>query len=142
MHNATPMSVRKAIVKARKQGMTYIAIAELLGVGEATVNRVLRLRRERKSLRPRPARGGWYSPIAGSVARCLEAIVKALPDSTVAELAEALVSRTRISTSRSGVLRALHRLGYSRKKSRSWRRSATHQSTDVSDETSALASFG
>jgi hypothetical protein len=40
-----------------------------------------------------------------------------MPDATVAELTAALWGRTGLETSRSSVLRALHRQGYSRKKS-------------------------
>jgi transposase len=135
------MKVRKAIVKAKKRGLTYKEIAELLDVGEATVSRVLRLHRESKSLRPRPPSGGWFSPVAGAVARCLEAIVRELPDSTLDEITSALVTRTNVSTSRSGVVRALHRLGYSKKSGRSWRRSAIPRSTDGFDKSSAGDSF-
>ena len=134
------MKVRKAIVRAKKRGLTYAEIAELLDVGEATVSRVLRLRRERKSLRPRPPGGGWFSPIVGAVARCLEEIVRTLPAATLDELTAKLVERTKISTSRSGVIRALHRLGYSKKNSRSWLRSETRQSTDGTGENSVADS--
>lgn len=131
------MKVRKAIVRAKKRGLTYGEIAALLDVGEATVSRVLRLGRERKSLRPRPPSGGWFSPIVGPVARCLEAIVKAVPDSTLDEITAALIARTKVSTSRSGVIRALRRMGYTKKNSRSWRRNATRRNTDVTDASSA-----
>lgn len=124
-----PTKLREAILHARNDGLTYTAIADLLGVGVATVNRVLRLHRETKSVAPRPRGGGNFSLLHGKIARLLEGIVREMPDATVAELADALTARAKISTSRSGVQRALGRLGYSRKKSRSLPWSATPPST-------------
>jgi transposase len=125
-----PTRLREAIIRARADGLYYGEVAKLLGVGYATVNRVLRLHRETASVTPRPAGGGNFSPLHGKVAELLKAIVREMPDATVAELTEALMARSNISTSRSGVQRALARLGYSRKKSRSLPWSATRQSTE------------
>ncbi len=83
---------------------------------EATVSRVLRRQRETGSIEPAAPGGGNFSPIAGKVVGLLKAIVEQLPDATVAELTTALVERSGTSTSRSAVLRALQRIGYSRKK--------------------------
>ena len=125
-----PLQLREAIVRAYEPGdRSYADVAETLGVGRATVNRVLRLKRETGDVEPRPRGGGNRSPIHGKLAELLVAIVSAMPDATVAELADALMARSEITTSRSSVLRALGRLGYSRKKSLSWQRSATRQKT-------------
>lgn len=127
--SATPYAIRRAIVRGFKQGRKYKEIAAMLDVGEATVSRILRMHRERGSVRRHPIRGGRLSPIRGHVARLLGHILKDLPDATVMELTEALVARSEVKTSRSGVQRALRRLGYSRKKSPSGLRSATSRST-------------
>lgn len=120
--------IRAAIVRAREErGLTYEQIAELLGVGRATVSRVLRLRRETGTVEPRPPKGGWRSPIAGKVITLLQAIVTTMPDATVAELTAALQKRARVSTSDAAVGRVLKRLGYTRKKRASSLRSATHR---------------
>lgn len=140
MRNATPVRVRRAIVQAHKRGLSYAETAKLLGVGEATVSRVLRLKREARRLDPKPVRGGNYSPIAGRIAELLVAIVTSMPDATVAELTEALVKRSRVETSRPSVQRALKRLGFSRKKSRSWQRSGTRPKPGDIDANSALDS--
>lgn len=138
---AVPVQVRQAIVRAvEEQGLTYQATADLLGVGYATVNRVLARYRRTKSVDPLPKGGGWESPIRGRVADILHKLVTARSDATVEELTVALQKRARIRTSRSAVQRALHRLGYSRKKSHSWLRSATPQNGEVSAEHSAPAS--
>jgi transposase len=122
---AVPIEVRKAIIRAvEQQGMTYQATADLLDVGYATVNRVLSRYRKTKQVDPLPKGGGRKSPIHGRIADLLTQIVTTMSDATVEELTAALQKRAKVSTSRSAVQRALHRLGFSRKKSRSWRRSA------------------
>lgn len=132
-----PLKLREAVLKAREQGCSYAETAALLGIGYATVNRILRLHRETKSVEPRPRGGGNVSPIHGSMADELVKLVAEMPDATVAELTAALVERTRVSTSRSGVQRALGRLGFSRKKSPSSRLSATRRSTARDAKSSA-----
>src|SRR5262249_50569622 len=90
---------------------------------------ILRRWRETGSVRPRPRGGGNFSPIRGKVARLLRYILTDMPDATVIELTEALTDRGGIETSRSSVQRAVHRLGYTRKKSPSAPRSRTRRST-------------
>ena len=56
------------------------------------------------------------SPISGAVAEELLQLVAEQPDATTAELMKALGQRTGVKTSLAAVKRALHRLGYLRKK--------------------------
>src|SRR5271170_7199559 len=112
---STEIRVREAIVRAwHEEKLTYAAIASLLGIGEATVSRVLRLHRETASVAPRAHGGGNWSPIRGEVAQALERLVAELPDATLDELTDALTKSVDVTTSRAAVLRALQRLGYSR----------------------------
>jgi transposase len=135
---AVPVQVREAIVRAvEERELTYQATADLLGVGYATVNRVLARYRRTKSVELLPRGGGWESPIQGRIADLLHKIVAAMSDATVEELTAALQKKTGIKTSRSAVQRALHRLGYSRKKSPSWQRSEIPMSGAASGENSA-----
>jgi len=131
------MKVREAVIRARAQGCTYEEISELLGIGVATVNRTLRRHRETQSVAPRPRGGGNVSPIHGAMAELLIAIVAEIPDATVAELAAVLMKRSGTSTSRSGVQRALGRLGFSRKKSPSSPPSVTRRRTFNAEKSSA-----
>lgn len=117
------------MIRARAEQFSYAQIAVMLGIGYATVNRILRLHRETRSIAPRPPGGGRMSPIREKVAALLVLIVGEMPDATVAELTDALVARSGTSTSRSAVQRALGRLGFSRKKSHSSRSNATRRST-------------
>lgn len=126
----TPTQLRESIIRAfHERRLSYEEIAALLGIGRATVSRVLRRHRETGTVAPRPRGGGNASPIRGRVAARLVALVSRKPDLSVAELVRELQRRTGIRTSRSSVLRALHRLGYTRKKSGSWQSNATRQRT-------------
>ena len=117
MRPPTPPQVRRVIVRLQQEGRTHHEIAELAGVGIATVGRILRRYRETGSLEPLTPGGGNLSPLRGKVATKLKALVQAMPDATVAEMATALAKAEKLATSRSSVQRALTRLGYSRKKS-------------------------
>jgi transposase len=116
MGQPKPLEVRQAIVKAREQQLDYDGIADLLGVGRATVSRTLRLHRESGDVAPRPKGGGNFSIFRDEVAELLLAIVETMPDASVRELTRAFEQQSRLSTSTASVGRALRRLGYSRKK--------------------------
>jgi transposase len=118
---STSSEVRRAIVRAHEQKLTYEQIAELLGVGRATVSRTLRLHRETGDIRPRPNGGGNFSMFRDHVAELLLAVVETLPDASIVELTRAFEAHTKLATSTASVGRALRRLGYSRKKSPSAR---------------------
>lgn len=136
-----PVALRDAIVRLRDdEQRTYEDIAAVLGVGRATVNRVLRRHRETGDVAPLPRGGGNRSPINGRIAKLLIAIVTKMPDATVAELTEALAKRAPVSTSRSAVQRAMQRLGYSKKRPRSSPWSATRPSTADGAASSARSS--
>jgi transposase len=126
----TAIQLRESIIRAfHERGLSYEEIASLLGIGRATVSRVLRRYRETGDVSPRPRGGGNVSPIRGKIAERLIALVKRQPDLSVAELVVQLEQRTGVRTSRSSVLRALHRLGFTQKKSASWLSNATRPRT-------------
>jgi transposase len=126
----TPTEVRETIIRAfHERGLTYEVIADLLGIGRATVSRVLRRHRESGTVDPRPRGGGNVSPIRGKVAERLRAILERRPDLTIAEMAAELGRVAKIQTSPASVQRALTRLGYTRKKRPSSRSSATRRRT-------------
>jgi transposase len=128
--NPHPEKIRIAVVRAvEEKGMTYAEVAEMLGIGEASVSRILRRHRETGSVAPKPKGGGRTSPLRGEVAKQLIAIVRATPDATVDEMTSVLVDKTGVATSTSAVGRALRRLGFTRKKRSSSRRSATNRTT-------------
>ena len=125
-----PERTREAIVRAiHDRNLTYKETADLLGVGEATVSRVLRLHRETGAVEPRPRGGGAFSPITSKFTELLHAIVTSMPDATVEELTAAFTRDSGQRTSRSAMQRALDRLGYSRKKRLSSPKKGTRRST-------------
>lgn len=139
--DTVPVPLREAIVRLRNQEQrTYEEIASLLGVGRATVSRVLRRKRETGSVAPLPRGGGNRSLIEGRVAKLLVSIVTKMPDATVAELTAALERRASIVTSRSAVQRAMQRLGFSKKRPRSSQWSATRPNTVAVAASSARSS--
>lgn len=112
------MRIREAILRSfHVEKKSYQVIADTLGIGRATVNRVLRLARETGGLAPRPRGGGNASPIRDEVAHVLHEVILETPDATIEEITGELVRRCNVETSRASVHRALVRLGYSRKKS-------------------------
>jgi transposase len=134
-----PLRVREEIIRRRADGHTYVEIADQLGVGVATVNRVIRRRRETGRVAPRPNGGGLRSPIHDEIAKALVQLVRKMSDATIAEVTAALVATTGVTTSRSAVVRALHRLGFRFKKKRSPRWSAIRKSI-VSDAEKSVSS--
>jgi transposase len=116
MGQPKPREVREAIIRAREQELDYDEIAELLGIGRATVSRTLRLQRESGDVEPRPKGGGRFSIFHDEVGELLLAIVETMPDASIVELTRAFEAQSKLSTSTASVGRALRRFGYSRKK--------------------------
>lgn len=109
--------LRQAIVNAYEGGLgTYETVAGALGVGRATVSRILRLSREADSIQPKPRAGGRPFPVRGRDVARLEAVVRDNPGATLEELAEHWFKRAKKRISRSSLHRSLITLGYSHKK--------------------------
>jgi transposase len=111
--NSLPMELRRRIVEAyeRKEG-TYFELAQRFGVGEATVYRLLKLKRERGNVKPCAPTGVTEEELPELVR-----LVNEFPNATLEQLKVAWVSRTRRQLSRSSIVRALRRAGITRKKS-------------------------
>lgn len=119
---AYSMDLRERVVAAvdRKEG-TWDAIAARLRVSRAWVGKLLRQRRRTGSIAPRPRHTGRPPALDAKGLGRLRAAVDADPDATPQELRRA----ARVTCSPSTVRRALGRMGYTRKKSRSARPSRT-----------------
>lgn len=119
-----PNELRRRIVEAyeRNEG-TYFELAQRFGVGEATVYRLLRLKRELGDVKVGTARGISEEELPEFVK-----LVQRSPGATLEQLRQAWVSRTRSELSLSSIARALRRAGISRKKARGRRGSAGHAS--------------
>jgi transposase len=123
---AAPISkdLRRRVVAAYRAGKsTYPRIAELFGVGEASVSRWLRLERETRDVEPGPHGGGLPPRIAESEYGALGALVAEKPDRTVVELCSEWERRHGTQLSRSAMQRALLKAGFTWKKNGFARRS-------------------
>lgn len=116
--------LRKKIVEATERGMPTIEVARAFGVGLSSVKRHAKTAREGGSLSPRRSPG--RRPKAdGRARRLLEADLRERPSATLLERREYLRSMAGLTVSESTLSRLLRRLGWSRKKDRWERRSAT-----------------
>ena len=115
---AYSLDLRERVVGAFDVGdMTDEQVAELFQVGEATVHRWKRLKRETGSLGVRPPRGGGMPPrVAAEKHDLVREIVREEPDLTIPEVAWEFHRRTGRSVSPSAMGRTLRKLGLTRKK--------------------------
>jgi transposase len=115
---AYSVDLREKVVGAFDVGdMTDEQVAELFQLGEATVHRWKRLKRETGSLVPRPPRGGGMPPrVEPEKYELVREIVRAEPDLTIAEVAWEFHRRTGRSVSPAAMGRTLQKLGLTRKK--------------------------
>ena len=103
------IDLRAKVLAAHDRGSKHIDIAQMFGVSQSWVRRVVQRRREHGELAPRARIG--HHPVKVDRAR-LAALVAASPDATLAELRD----RMGIDCSISAVWSALRQLGLSYKK--------------------------
>ncbi len=116
--------LRKKIVEAKQRGMPTGEAARTFGVGISTVKRYAKTAREGGSLHPKRSSG--RPPKADERARrLLEADLKERPAAALSERREYLRSVAGLRVSESTISRLLKRMGWSRKKDRWVRASAT-----------------
>jgi transposase len=114
---AYSVDLRERVVASfDREGMTDQEAAALFRVGEATVRRWKRLKRETGALERRPGGGGNPPRIAPDQYDVVRAIVEEQPDLTDQEVAWEFHRRTRRGVSRSAMNRVLLKLALTRKK--------------------------
>ncbi len=122
--DAYSLDLRKKIVEAKKRGAATAEVAKIFGVGVFSVKRYAAVAREGRSLAPKKRPGS--KPKLNEVARkLLEADLEERPTATLPERCEFLRRAAGVEVSDSTVSRMLKRLGWSRKKDRWVRASAT-----------------
>jgi transposase len=121
MSKPLSMDLRERAIAAYERGEgTQAEVAELFGIGEATLRRWLRRARETGSVAPITDYPHGPSPkIEHANLLVLEELMRETPDATNAELAERMEARTGISVSAATISRAVNILGWTRKKSSS-----------------------
>jgi len=108
--NSVPLELRRRIVEAYESNEgTYFELAQRFGVGEATVYRLVKLKRERGDVRVGPMRGISEEELPAFVE-----LVRQSPGATLEQLKRAWIAKTRQELSLSSVARALQRAGISR----------------------------
>jgi transposase len=122
--NAYSLALRKKIVEANERGTPTAEVARTFGVGASTVKRYAAAAREGRSLAPKK-RPGSRPKLDEGARRLLEADLEERPASTPPERRELLRRMAGVEVSDSTVSRMLRRLGWSRKKDRWVRASAT-----------------
>jgi transposase len=127
MPAALLMDLRHRIVAAwlSKQG-NWQEIADRFGVGVATVDRFVARYRATGDVAPTPQKYGCDPKLDAKGVEAVRTFLEQRPDSTLPELVAALAETYGITVSRATVGRTVReRLGWTRKKSPSSRRSAT-----------------
>ena len=122
--NAYSEDLRKKIVEALGRGATKSEAARSFGVSRSSVKRYAKLAEEGHPLAPK-RRPGLTPKLGGTAQRLLEGDLEERPTATLGQRREFLRRAAGVSVSESTVSRVLKRLGWSRKKDRWERRSAT-----------------
>lgn len=121
---AYSLDLRERIVAAVDAGHARQAVARQFSVSPGTISNYLRLRQETGGLAPRPRRGG-RPEIGPAQYPQVVAQLGADPDATLARHCERWAARTGQVVSVSTMWRTIERTGWSYKKRRSARPSAT-----------------
>ena len=122
--NAYSEDLRKKIVEAKERGMPTAEVARAFGVGVSSVKRYAATAREGHSLAPK-RRPGSKPKLDERARKLLEADLEERPAAILPERREFLERVAGVRVSDSTVSRMLRRLGWSRKKDRWERLSAT-----------------
>ncbi len=122
--NAYSEDLRKKIVEALRRGAGKSETARTFGVSLSSVKRYAKLDDEGRPLAPKK-RPGSRPKIGEDTERLLEADLQRRPTATLEERREFLGRVARVSLSTATLSRMLKRMGFSRKKDRWERTSAT-----------------
>jgi transposase len=122
--NAYSEDLRRKIVEALGRGTTKSEAARSFGVSRSSVKRYAKLADEGRPLAPKK-RPGLKPKLGGAAERLLEGDLEECPAATLRQRCEFLRRACGVTVSESTVSRALKRMGWSRKKDRWERRSAT-----------------
>lgn len=108
--------LRERVVAALEKGMTYEQVADLFGIGEASVSRWASRKRKRGTVEPDKLGGYRGSKLGEEGLQILSELVNERPDRTNSELADCYRERTGKKVSTATISRGLKKLGLTRKK--------------------------
>src|SRR6266508_1413599 len=114
-----PIELRQKIIDAVDQQLgTYEEIAEMFGVTEQYIYKLLRQQRETGSLAPLPRGGGAQAKLSEEHLLTLAELVARRPDATLEELRRQLRRETNVEASISTIWRGLSGLNSLKKKTK------------------------
>lgn len=120
------LDLRRRIIGAwQAEKLPVPELAKRFAVGTATVKRLIRRFQATGSVEPLPHGGGQKPKIAADRLPRVQRLLEANPDWSIEELAAAYNKQEGADVSRSTMVRAVARLGFTRKKSPSLPRNAT-----------------
>jgi transposase len=112
-----PIELRQRIVDAVDQQLgTYAEIAEMFGIAEQYIYKLLRQRRQTGSIAPLPHGGGAQAKLNEEHLLKLAELVARQPDATLEELRRQLRRETKVETSISTIWRGLEQIEFTQKK--------------------------
>lgn len=115
--------LRERIIRTYEDGLLpQWLVAEQFQIGEATMRRLVALKRETGGVEPRPRTHGPPSTVTPKQLRVLKRILDRHPDYTYQELTDRWNHALGLSRHRSTTVRAVGKLGYTLKKKASSRR--------------------
>jgi transposase len=118
MKGPLSLDLRRRLIQVwKRQRPSQKELAARFLIGEATVGRLLRRYRETGDVLPAPHGGGARARLDERGERYLRSLVERNPDWTTYEFTDAYNKWATVPVHRSTVLRALRRLGFTRKKS-------------------------
>ena len=112
-----PIELRQRIIDAVDQQLgTYAEIAEMFGITEQYIYKLLRQRRETGGIAPLPRGGGAQAKLNEEHLLTLAELVARQPDATLEELRQRLRRETKVEASISTVWRGLELIAFTQKK--------------------------
>ena len=112
-----PIELRQKIIDAVDQQLgTYKEIAEMFGIAERYIYKLLNQRRKTGNLAPLPRGGGAAAKLDEEHLLTLAELVAKQPDATLKELGQQLQRKTNKQVSLSTVWRGLERIEFTQKK--------------------------
>lgn len=115
---AYSLDLRERVVRACDDGVgSREEISEMLGVSVSFITKLLRRRRDEKTIAPKPHSGGGKPSLDNKDEKRVQRLVSQQPDATLKELCHRLSQAGGATVQTWTMCRALARLGLVRKKS-------------------------
>ena len=112
-----PIELRQKIIDAVDQQLgTYEEIAEMFGITEQYIYKLLKQRRETGSLAPLPRGGGAQAKLSEEHLLTLAELIARQPDATLEELRRQLQRQVKVKVSLSTLWRGLEQIEFTQKK--------------------------